>query len=106
MVCPSGRPNPRRTQNPLSACILDATLSPQSRQCMRMPPKRLIGGSGDAGAAKAPEHGMEMETEVAVTAGELLLHPHIIDGFELPQPQAEFHTDSDDHSGDDSDDDG
>ena len=71
-----------------------------------MPPKRPIGGSGDAGAAKAPEHGVEMETEVAVTAGELSLHPDVIDGIELPQPEAEFHTDSDDHSGDDSDNDG
>ena len=77
---------------------------------MRMPPKRPIGGSGDAGAAKAPEHGMEMETEVAVTTSELSLHPDVVDGVELPQPEAEFHTDSDDHSGDhsgdDSDDDG
>ena len=40
-----------------------------------MPPKRPIGGSGDAGAAEAPEHGVEMETEVAVTAGEVSLHP-------------------------------
>ena len=71
---------------------------------MRMPPKRPIGGSGDAGAAKAPEHGVEMETEVAVTAGELSLHPDVVDGVELPQPEAEFHTDSDNHSGDDSDD--
>ena len=63
-----------------------------------------------------------METEVAVTAGELSLHRDIFDGVELPQPEAEFHTDSgddpdddsddpssddsDDHSGDDSDDDG
>ena len=77
-----------------------------------MPPKRTIGGSGDAGAAKAPEHGVEMETEVAVTAGELSLHPDVVDGVELPQTEAEFHTDfddhfvddSDDHSGDDSDD--
>ena len=45
-----------------------------------------------------------METEVAVTAGELWLHPDVIDGVELPQLEAEFHTDSDDHSGDDSDD--
>ena len=73
---------------------------------MRMPPKRLIEGSGDAGAPKAPKHDVEMETEVAVTAGELSLHPDVIDGVELPQPEAEFHTDSDDHSGDDSDDDG
>ena len=71
---------------------------------MRMPPKRPIGGSGDIGAAKAPEHGVEMETEVAITAGELLLHPDVVDGVELPQPEVEFHTDSDDHSGDDSDD--
>ena len=81
---------------------------------MRMPPKRPIGGSGDAEAAKALEHGVEMETEVAVTAGELSLHPDVVDGVKLPQPEAEFHTkskdhsgdDSDDHSGDDSDDDG
>ena len=45
-----------------------------------------------------------METEVAVTAGELSLHPDVVDGVEPPQPEAEFHTDSDDHSGDDSDD--
>ncbi len=56
---------------------------------------------------------MEMETEVAVTVGELSLHPDVIDGVELPQPEAEFHTnsgddpddDSDNHSNDDSDDD-
>ena len=54
---------------------------------MRMPPKRPIGGSGDAGAAKAPEHGVEMEIEVAVTAGELSLHPN---GVELPQLEAEL----------------
>ena len=51
---------------------------------MRMPPKRPIGGSGDAGAAKALEHGVEMETEVAVTAGKLSLHPNIVNGVELP----------------------
>ena len=72
---------------------------------MRMPPKRLIGGSGDTRDVKAPEHSVEMEIEVAVTAGELSLHPEVVDGVELPQPEAEFHTDSDDHSGDDSDDD-
>ena len=44
---------------------------------------------------------MEMETEVVVTAGELSLHPDVV---ELPQPEAEFHTDSDDHFSDDSDD--
>ena len=77
---------------------------------MRMLPKRPIGGSGDAGAAKTPEHGVEMETEVAITAGELSLHPDVVDGVELPQPEVEFHTgsgnDPDDHSGDDSNDDG
>ena len=46
-----------------------------------------------------------MEIEVAVTAGELSLHPDVVDGVELPQPEAEFHTDSDDHSGDVTDDD-
>ena len=66
-----------------------------------MPPKRPIGGSGDAGAAKALEHGVEMETEVAVTADELSLHPDVVDGVELPQPEAELHTDSGDDSGDD-----
>ena len=71
---------------------------------MRMLSKRPIGGGGDAGAAKASEHGVEVETEVAITAGELSLHPDIVDGVELPQPEAEFHTDSADHSGDDSDD--
>ena len=60
-----------------------------------MPPKRPIGGSGGTGAAKAPEHVVEVETEVAV-----------VNDVELPQPEAEFHTDSADDSGDDSDDDG
>ena len=51
---------------------------------MRMPPKRPIGGSDDTGAAKAPEHGVEMETEVVFTTGELSLHPDIVDGVEFP----------------------
>ena len=55
-----------------------------------MPPKRPVGGSGNAGAAKAPEHGVEMETEVAVTADELSLHPDVVDSVELPQPEAEL----------------
>ena len=71
---------------------------------MRMPPKRPIGGSGDTRAAEAPEHGVKMETEVVVAADEVLLYHDIVDGVELPQPWVEFHTDSDDHSGDDSDD--
>ena len=82
MVRPSDRtPYPRYTHTilSLSACILDTALSPQSRQCMRMLPKCPIGGSGDAGAAKAPEHGMEMETEVAITADELSLHPDVVE---------------------------
>ena len=77
---------------------------------MRMPSKRPIRGSGDAGAAKAPEHGVEMEIEVSGTTSELSPHPDVVDGVELPQPEAEFHIDSsddsDDHSSDDSDDDG
>ena len=36
-----------------------------------MPPKRPIGGSGDAGIAEAPEHGMNMEIEVSVAADEV-----------------------------------
>jgi hypothetical protein len=72
---------------------------------MRMLPKHPIGGSGDAGAAEASEHGVEMETEIAVTAGELSLHPDVVDGIELPQSEAEFHIDSGDDSGDDPDDD-
>ena len=108
MVRPSGRTPilATHTQSSLSACNLDAALSPQSHQCMRMPPKRPIGGSGDSRAAEAPEHGVEMETEVAVIAGELLLHPDVVDGVELPQPEPEFHADSDDHSDDDSNNDG
>src|SRR5215216_7265832 len=106
MVRPSGRTPILATHAilSLSACILDAALSPQSRQCMRMPPKCPIRGSGDTGAAKAPEHGVEMETEVAVTGGKLSLHPDVVDGVELPQPEAEFHTDSGDDPADDSDD--
>ena len=50
---------------------------------MRMPPKRPIRGSGDARAAKAPKRGVEMETEVVVTADELSLHPDVVDGVEL-----------------------
>jgi hypothetical protein len=38
---------------------------------MRMPPKHPIGGSGNAGAAEAPKHGVNMETEVAVAADEV-----------------------------------
>ena len=68
-----------------------------------MPPKHPIRGSGDVGAAKAPKHNLDMETEVAVTAGELSLHPDVVNGVKLPQPEAEFRTDYDDHSGDDSD---
>ena len=36
-----------------------------------MLPKRPIGGSGDAGAAEAPEHGVNMETEVSVPTNEV-----------------------------------
>ena len=36
-----------------------------------MPPKRPIGGSGDAGAAEAPEHGVNMEIEVSGPADEV-----------------------------------
>ena len=36
-----------------------------------MPPKLTIGGSGDAGATEAPEHGVNTETEVSVAADEV-----------------------------------
>ena len=36
-----------------------------------MPPKHPIGGSGDAGAAKAPEHGVNMEIEVFIATDEV-----------------------------------
>ena len=36
-----------------------------------MPPKHPIGGSGDAGAAEAPEHVVNMEIEVPVPAAEV-----------------------------------
>ena len=36
-----------------------------------MLPKRPIGGSGDAGAAEAPEHGVNTEIEVSITADEV-----------------------------------
>ena len=42
-----------------------------------------------------------METEVGITTSELSLHPDVVDGVELPQPEAEFHTDSGVDSGDD-----
>ena len=38
---------------------------------MRMPPKRTIGGSGDAGAGEAPTQRVKLGTEVTVTAGEV-----------------------------------
>ena len=37
-----------------------------------MPPKRPIRGSGDAGAAEALEHGVNMETEVLIPANKRL----------------------------------
>ena len=36
-----------------------------------MPPKCPIGGSGDAGAAEAREHGVNMEIEVSIPADEV-----------------------------------
>ena len=56
------RPRPHLATSVVGAqrCILEAALSHQRCQCLRIPPKRPIGGSGDARAAKAPEHGVEM----------------------------------------------
>ena len=39
---------------------------------MRMPPKRTIGGSGDAGAGEAPAQRVKLATEVSVAADEVL----------------------------------
>ena len=39
--------------------------------------------------------------KVAVTTGELSLHPDIVDDVELPQPEAEVDADFGDDSGDD-----
>ena len=39
---------------------------------------------------------MEMETEVAVAAGEASLHPDVVDGVVLPQLEPEVHTNSGD----------
>ncbi|KAE8798639.1 E3 ubiquitin-protein ligase [Hordeum vulgare] len=69
---------------------------------MRMPLKHPIGGSGDAGAVEAPEQGVKMETEVAVTAYEVSLDLDIIDDIVFPLPELEVHTDSSDGSGGDS----
>jgi hypothetical protein len=69
---------------------------------MRMPPKLTIGGSGDTGAAKAPEHSVKLETEVAVTANEVSRgQKRDGDDVVLPLPEPEVHSDS----GYDSDDD-
>jgi hypothetical protein len=74
---------------------------------MRMPPKRTIGGSGDAVATEAPEHGVKLETEVAISADEVSRgQKRDGDGIVLPLPEPEVYSDSGDHSGDDSDDDG
>ena len=88
MVRPSGRtPHPRYTHT-----ILSLRLHPRRRSQSSKP--SVYEDADEAPhrrewrrrAAKAPEHGVEMETEVAVTAGELSLHPDIVDGVELPQP--------------------
>ena len=36
-----------------------------------MPPKRTIGGSGDAGAGEAPTQRVKLATEVSVTAAKV-----------------------------------
>ena len=40
-------------------------------ECMTMPPKRTIGGSGDAGAGEAPAQRVKLATEVSVAADEV-----------------------------------
>lgn len=72
---------------------------------MRMPPKHTIGGSGDAGAAEAPEHGVKLETDVAVAADEVSrgqkCDVDIVDGVVLPLPEPEVPSDFGDGSDDD-----
>ena len=71
---------------------------------------RPIRGSGDDGAAEAPKHDVKPETEVAVAAEEVSCDLDVIDAVVLPQAEPHVHSnpgdDFDDHSGDDSDDDG
>ncbi|KAE8768123.1 E3 ubiquitin-protein ligase [Hordeum vulgare] len=71
---------------------------------MRMLLKCAIGGSGDVGAAEAPQQSVKTEIEVAVAADVVSLYLDIVDGVVLPQPDPEVHTDSSDDSGDDSND--
>ena len=56
-----------------------------------MPPKRTIGGSGDAGAGEAPAQRVKLGTEVAIAADEVSRgQQHDLDfvGAVVPPPPA------------------
>ena len=40
-------------------------------ECMAMPPKRTIGGSGDVGPSEAPAQPVKLATEVSIAADEV-----------------------------------
>ena len=74
---------------------------------MTMPPKRTIGGSGDAGAGEAPAQHVKLGTEVTVAADKVLCRQqHDLDfvGTVVPPPQPELEINS--NSGNDCDSDG
>ena len=63
-----------------------------------MPPKRTIGGSGDAGAGEAPAQRVKLGTEVAVAADEVSRgQQHDLDfvgAVVPPQPEPEVNSNS------------
>ncbi|KAE8797150.1 E3 ubiquitin-protein ligase [Hordeum vulgare] len=63
--------------------------------------KRPIGGSGNAGAAEAPEQGVKMEREVVVAAAEVSLDLDVVDGVVLPQLEPEVLSDDVDNKDED-----
>ena len=101
MVRPSARTPilATHTKSSLSACILDAALSPQSRQCMRMSPKRPSEGVVTLGLLK--------HRSTAWRWRQRLLSPPtsyrctLTSSTAASQLEAEFYTDSGDDSGND-----
>ena len=71
-----------------------------------MPPKRTIGGSGDAGAGEAPAQRVKLGTEVAVAADKVSCGKHhdleFVGAVVPPQPEPEVNS----NSGNDCDSDG
>ena len=64
-----------------------------------MPPKRTIGGSGDAGAGEAPAQRVKLGTEVAAVADEVSHGQQhdldFVDATMPPQPEPEVNSNSD-----------